>query len=438
MLRGRIANRRKHITPFRELTIPHGSLQLVSSVPLVHVRGSHREMGRALGTLVGVQAAETFHSYMQCFAPDFCGDLELARGMEPSLPEWFKEEMLGFSETSELTYEQMLVGQCFLDIHKVAACSTIAVHDKLTDTGEMLIGRNLDFPSLDIAHEANMVVVYEPEGSGSFSGGSFGGSGSFSGGSWPEKVPDPFGQHRTPNTEHQMQEAFPQAPCPMPHAPPKAYASVTWPGFLGCLTGLNDRGLALSMMLVYGHSRHEHLRCQPFPLVFRRLLHECDTVQEADQLLQTKPYCTATNLILADANRTAARFQLHPNHPVVEYTTPELPATACTNHYHAKALKAFAFTWFSSRVRYQRLQRRIKSGRKWDIEAIKHALQATGIPMINLQRAIMQPEQRSLQVSFERNGRGPGRWVEFDREQLFPSYNASLVRDPEAVAVLQR
>src|SRR5690606_13146083 len=120
--------------------------------------------GRALGTLVGVQAAETFHSYMQCFAPDFEGDLKLAREMEPQLPDWFTEEMRGFSETSELSYEQMLVGQCFLDIHKVAACSTIAVHDSATETGEMLMGRNLDFPSLDIAHEANIVVVYEGVG----------------------------------------------------------------------------------------------------------------------------------------------------------------------------------------------------------------------------------------------------------------------------------
>src|SRR5690606_38306684 len=164
MLKGKLRNRRKRLTPFRELTLPNGSLRIVDGVPLVHVRGTPREMGRALGTLVGVQAAETFHSYMQCFAPDFEGDLKLARKMEPYLPDWFKEEMLGFSETCELTYEQMLVGQCFLDIHKVAACSTIAAHDSASETGEILIGRNLDFPSLDIAHEANIVVVYEGSG----------------------------------------------------------------------------------------------------------------------------------------------------------------------------------------------------------------------------------------------------------------------------------
>ncbi|MCC7509545.1 MAG: hypothetical protein IT464_09235 [Planctomycetes bacterium] len=379
MLRGWSNNRARHITPFRELTLPHGSLQLIDGVPLARVRGTPREMGRALGNLVGVQAAETFHSYMQCFAPDFKGDLALAREMEPNLPPWLTEEMRGFSETSELTYDEMLVGQCFLDIHKVAACSTIAVHDKLSQGGEMLLGRNLDFPSLNIADEANMVVVYEPD----------------------------------------------DAP---------AYAGVTWPGFLGILTGLNTAGLALSMMLVYGQSRHEHLTGQPFPTVFRRLLHECANVRQADALLQTRPYCTATNLILGDSSRTAARFQLHPRQAVVEYTSAERPVTACTNHYHDKRIKGFAFTWFSSVVRYNKMLKRINSGQTWDTHKIKLALQATGIPAINLQRTIMRPEQLSMEVSFQNNGRAFGRWVNLPRELLFAE-TAAPRPAPEALSV---
>jgi isopenicillin-N N-acyltransferase like protein len=245
--------------------------------------------------------------------------------------------MRGFSETCELTYEELLVGQCFLDIHKVALCSTIAAHDALSADGTMLIGRNLDFPSLDIAHQANIVVIYEPEDS----------------------------------------------------AP---YAIVTWPGFLGALTGLNTHGLAISMMLVYGQSRHEHLNGQPFPVVFRRLLQECGTVREADALLAARPYCTSTNLIMADAHRTAARLQLHPANPVVEYTGPEQPAAICTNHYLDRRIRSFAFTWFSSIHRYGMLARRVKRAKPFGIDDVKKALQATGMPLINMQRIIMQPE----------------------------------------------
>ncbi|MBX3460636.1 MAG: hypothetical protein KF696_11850 [Planctomycetes bacterium] len=403
MLRGWRLNRARHITPFRELELPHGSLQLVDGIPLVRVRGTHREMGRALGTLVGVQAAETFHSYMRCFAPDFRGDLALAREMEPNLPPWLIDEMRGFAETSELSYDEMLVGQCFLDIHKVAACSTIAAHGKFTRDGQMLLGRNLDFPSLNIADEANIVVVYEPEGAGKASLG---------------KDEAEHGDAR-----HAQRRA------------PYRYAGVTWPGFLGILTGLNDAGLALSMMLVYGQSRHEHLTGQPFPTVFRRLLHECATVRQADALLSTKPYCTATNLILGDCTGQAARFQLHPRQPIVEYTSDDCPAIACTNHYHDRRIKGFAFTWFSSVVRYNKIAKRIQAGQVWDDDAIKASLQATGIPAINLQRTIMRPGQGSMAVSFENNGRGPGRWVELPRELLFGETATQPVSMPEAAAV---
>ena len=398
MAKGWLMNRAKRITPFRELELPGGSLKLVDGIPLVHVRGTHYEMGRTLGNLVGLQAIETFHSYMRCFAPDFNGDLKLARAMEPNLPEWMRDEMRGFSETSEMTYDEMLVGQCSLDIHKVAACSTIAVHDRMTESGEMLIGRNLDFPSLSIAHEANIVVVYEPVQS----------------------------EVRSPQSEVQRTTD---------HGPSTAYAGVTWPGLLGILTGINTSGLALSMMLVYGHQRREHLDGLPFPTLFRRLLHECTNVREADAVLQTRPHCTATSVILADAQRTAARFQLPPHDLVADYTTQESPATACTNHYHERRIKKFAFTWFSSIVRYNRIAKRVHTGKPFNVQAIKDSLQATGIPGINLQRTIMRPEALDMEVSFENNGKGPGRWVKLTREQLFPDHTPAIPEPQELATV---
>lgn len=359
-----VVNRGRAITPFRELDLPHGSLRLVDGVPLVRVRGTPLEMGRALGTLVGVQAAEVFQHYMGFFAPDRDGDLALARQMQPQLPQWFTDEMTGFSQTSELTADDLLLGQTFLDIHKVALCSTLAAHGSATVDGELLLGRNLDFPGLSIAHQANMVVVYEPAGG-------------------------------------------------------RPYAGVTWPGFLGILTGLNAAGLALSMMLVYGQSRHEHLRGQPFPLVFRRLLHECADVPPALALLEQRPWCTATNLIVADSGRRAARLQLHPKGAVVDQTTPEHPTLACTNHYLQRRLRSFAFTWFSSVLRLSRLHKHIRRG-PLDVQGVKDALQATGMPGLNLQRVLMRPERLEMEVAFEDLGRGPGRWVRLPREMLFP------------------
>jgi hypothetical protein len=162
------------------------------------------------------------------------------------------------------------------------------------------------------------------------------------------------------------------------------------------------------------------------------VLQECASVRQADSLLQTKPHCTATNLILGDATRTAARFQLPPNDIVVEYTNAEHPATACTNHYHERRIKKFAFTWFSSKVRYDKIQSRIRKGEAFDVQAIKDSLQATGIPSINLQRVIMRPEKLGLEVSFKNNGRGPGHWVNLPRELLFPRHAGIRLEQPAA------
>ncbi len=364
MLKARIANFGQKLPAWRDKRAEHGELRLIDDVPVVHVRGTPQQMGRALGELVGEQTRKLYDRYIHMFAPDVKGDMLLAREMEPRLPAAFKEEIRGFGEASGLGYEQALLGQCFLDIHKVALCSTLVAHDSATTTGEILLGRNLDFPSLSIAHAASMVICYEPEGQ-------------------------------------------------------RRYSGITWPGFLGLLSGMNEDGLALAMMLVYGHKRSEHLDGQPFPLVFRRVLAECSNVNEAVKFLETRPYCTTTNVMLADKGRHAARVQLHMKKAIVDRSSPEKPALACTNHFLEKGYRSFAFTWFSSTLRLGHLRRAIASGVKFDVDRIKALLQKTAIPTINIQRIVFKPERLEYEVAFGHPTTGKRRYVTIPREALF-------------------
>lgn len=370
MLKARVANFGQTLPAWKARQASHGELRLVDGVPVVHVRGSAREMGLALGELVGEQTRKLYDRYIHMFAPDVPGDMALAREMEPHLPESFREEIRGFGESSGLGYESALLGQCFLDIHKVALCSTLVAHDNRTDTGEILLGRNLDFPSLSIAHHASMVICYEPAGG-------------------------------------------------------RRYSGITWPGFLGLLSGMNEDGLALAMMLVYGHKRKEHLNGQPFPLVFRRVLAECANVDEAIRLLESRPYCTTTNVMLADKGRHGARLQLHTAKAIVDRTTPDQPALACTNHFLEKGYKSFAFTWFSSTWRLGKLRRAIASGVKFDVERIKSMLQKTAIPTINIQRIIFKPERLEYEVAFGKPTTGHRKYVTIERDVLFPGAQSS-------------
>jgi predicted choloylglycine hydrolase len=228
-----------------------------------------------------------------------------------------------------------------------------------------MLGRNLDFPSLAIAHAASMVICYEPEGGRRFSG-------------------------------------------------------VTWPGFLGILSGMNENGLALAMMLVYGHKRKEHLQGQPFPFVFRRVLAECETVEEAVKFLETRPYCTTTNVMLADKGRHAARLQLHPHKAIVDRSTKEKPALCCTNHFLEKGYRSFAFTWFSSTLRLSRLRKAIASGVPFDEQRIKDVLKKTAIPTINIQRILFMPERLEAEVAIGEVTTAHRQYTKLSRQDLFP------------------
>ncbi len=364
MLAGVLRNRGKHIPPWREQKVQHGSLTLVDGIPLVRVRGTPAEIGRALGELTGNQAQALTEGYMRVFAPDVAGDLPLAQEMAAAIPGWHHEEITAFSQTSGMSCDDVLLGQCFLDIHKVALCTTIAAHGQASATGETLLGRNLDFPALALAHEAGMVVIFEPAGG-------------------------------------------------------RRYCGVTWPGFLGLLSGMNEDGLALAMMLVYGHMGREHLRGQPFPLVFRRALAECPDAAAAATFLEGKPYCTATNVMLADKHRLAVRLQLHPDRAIVTRTGNGAEALACTNHFLEPGYKAFAFTWFSSAWRLSRMNRAIRSGAKLDVPKVKQLLQKTAMPGINLQRIVFLPERLEMELALGAPTAGARHWTHFSREVLF-------------------
>ncbi|MCC6572830.1 MAG: hypothetical protein IT462_03475 [Planctomycetes bacterium] len=364
ILQGMLRNRGKRIPPWKARTVDNGSLVLIDGIPLVRVRGTPREIGRALGELTGEQARALTDGYMRVFAPDAKGDMPLARQMQ--VPEWHREELAGFAETAPLSADEMLLGQCFLDIHKVALCTTIAAQGASSTTGEIILGRNLDFPALALAHEAGMIVCFEPAGG-------------------------------------------------------RRHCGVTWPGFLGLLSGMNEDGLSLAMMLVYGHMHREHLNGQPFPLVFRRVLAECRDAAQAVELLDKRPYCTATNVMLADKSRDAVRAQLHPDRSIVARVDEKTPALACTNHFMEPGYKAFAFTWFSSAWRLARMNRAIRSGEKLDVARVKQLLQKTAMPGINLQRIIFLPERLEMEVALGLPTGGPRHWTNFSRQNLFPT-----------------
>src|SRR5262249_51624636 len=147
----------------------------------------------------------------------------------------------------------LLVGNTMFDLEKISQCAALIVEPNRSATGHMLFGRDLDIPSLGVLHEFSLVYIYRPTG------------------------------------KH-------------------AFASIGFPGMLGCISGMNDAGLTLATLEVLttkDDSPSFDPEGTPFALCFRRVLEECTTVEEAAQLLRSMKRTTSVNLAIGDCKKAA-------------------------------------------------------------------------------------------------------------------------------------
>ncbi len=77
---------------------------------------------------------------------------------------------------------------------------------------------------------------------------------------------------------------------------------------LGCLSGMNDAGLAVATLEVYSSadgSASFSLHGTPYAMCYRRILEECTTIDEAEKLLRSMRRTTSMNLAVCDRQRGA-------------------------------------------------------------------------------------------------------------------------------------
>jgi predicted choloylglycine hydrolase len=167
------------------------------------------------------------------------------------------DEVKALAAGTAIDPRQMLLAQCFLDLSPMVACSTVTLPADASPDGVARFGRNLDFPSFNIADKASVVLVYRPAG----------------------------GRYK--------------------------FASVAWPGMTGVLTGMNEHGLTLANMEVRRGIRLPS--AMPYTLLYRSVLEHCRTVEEAVKYLEDTPRQSANNLMLMDAGGARAVVELTPD-----------------------------------------------------------------------------------------------------------------------------
>ena len=265
-----------------------GSLKLIDDIPVATVRGTPDEMGQQLGSLLagplGDIAAQQ-DAIVAGFGFGGAGPVlgTLSDLLAGQIPADGLAELKAVAGSSGVSAKFLVLGNVIYDIAKIGGCSALMADAGHSATGQTLLGRNMDFPSFGFLDRVGMVVVYRGAG------------------------------------KH-------------------ALASITFPGFLGCISGINDAGLAVAQLEVTragdGSSRIDPLGT-PLGFCFRQVLEECATVEEAQKLLGKMHRTSMCNMAICDTQTVA----------VLEITTKSVvrrPAEsgfcACTNHFRSPGL----------------------------------------------------------------------------------------------------
>jgi predicted choloylglycine hydrolase len=248
----------------------------------------------------------------------------------------------------------LVFGNTILDLRRIIQCSTFIVEPEHTTTGGPLFGRNLDWPSVARLHEYTFVVVYRPNGKRSF-------------------------------------------------------ASITFPGVLGCTTGINDAGLAIAMLDVEAtRDGATGLNPRGTPTVFalRHILEECATIEEAATYLRSIERASLLNVAICDRERGAV-LEVTPKS--VELRPSENGFSMCTNHFRSAKLATS-----TNCKRYETLLSSV-GNRRYSVPDIAERLHAVNQGEMTLQSMVFEPSSLALHLAF---GAGPASRLPMKRLDL--------------------
>jgi hypothetical protein len=253
--------------------------------------------------------------------------------MHPHIPREIREEMRGIADGAGVKYREILLFNCFDDMlhglmkigpafqsitkHRFIApmigrfaCSSFVVPAERSQTGGPLHGRNLDYFVSD--------EFIDPE--------------------W--LVPKALRENVI------VLSVRPDDGQP--------YASVTWPGFIGVVTGMNAAGLSLACHTSVVH--RERIGATPMPFIYHSVMRHATTLDEAEWILRGSRRTIGNNLTMACSNSgEGRRFELSMDLFASHGAVDGLVRT--TNHFQDPALKPNQEGWVvpSSEFRLDRM-----------------------------------------------------------------------------------
>lgn len=362
--------------PFRfpEGNCGKGELWYRNGLPVLCVAGTPEEIGEQVGALAVAPAQRILGYPRELLQHIHLGLLwwplvKAGDRMIEHFPADYRAELEATVQSAKVAREPVVAGNTLFDIKKILACSALLVEPERSATGGPLLGRNLDYPSLGYAHHYSLVTIYKP--------------------------------------------------CGAKHG----FVSVGFPGMVGCLSGMNDAGLALSILEVFqvkvGRKRYDGDGI-PYALCYRRLLEECSTIAEAVALLERMDRTTITNLALADRTGVAV-LEVTPRQIVVR--RPQQGTCICTNHFCTDALRPlWPLDFFKTFQRYETLQRAAALQEQFGPADLQWALHGARMGRSTMQTMVFEPASLRLHLAI---GACPSTGAELKVLELGPFFFTS-------------
>jgi predicted choloylglycine hydrolase len=243
-----------------------------------------------------------------------------------------------------------MVGNTAFDLkHLISAlfgCSALIVESERSATGKPFFGRNMDHWSMGYLHHYTLVTICRPKG------------------------------------KH-------------------AFCSIGYAGMIGCISGMNDAGLALAVLETTGAPQDEgpaySLDGVPFALCYRRLLEECTTVDEALEALRKMKRTTTNNLVVCD-RKGAAVFEITPSRVVARRS--ENGIGICTNHFCTAECKlGKPKNTHATLDRFTILEKARPGDKKFGVEEVRQHLDAANQGELTLQTMVFEPETLTIHLA---------------------------------------
>ena len=292
----------------------NGSLTYVEKIPILKLWGTPKEQGFAYGMLTGPKIIAVFSKFLESnnlginknqYESTIIPGLSRMK-IEPAYEEELRAMFAGIRASTkenihisflkrELKYTDLLAINCLNDMIRMG-CSSVSAWGKMTSDGLPRIGRNNDWHQIPAMIENQLVV----------------------------------------------------ARIPPPESGKLAFVSVSWAGIIGCITGMNEKGIVLTSHDASGLSPSVRTGFYPYMLTFRDVIESTSpgtAVKNVEDVLKRRVSGIGKNLMITiptgSDGPAAVVFELDGDLTKESGFTKRFPRESdsyliCTNHFRIR------------------------------------------------------------------------------------------------------